>query len=283
MPSDVKNGKVTPQAGDIIIFDSGGSASSTSVSSSASSGNQTDHVGIVFDYDTSSGGISTIEGNCSNRVQKLINEHNISSGNIWGFVRPNYPSKGNDINDSSAFVKKVNGLDIDTDGASVKADIVDGTHAPETSYHPDDDANASIDASTVNYIVAPLSSEWDKYGKCLATVKDDQTGKVIYCIVGDRGPAWGEVSVQAGRNLGYAVDGNHGIDRDKSFTIKVYPNCKLQIFKNGKTSIQDQINAQGAAYASKFVSDKKNTDKTDKNDKPDQSGNNSSDNNYSWD
>lgn len=283
LPSDVKNGKVTPQAGDIIIFDSGGSASSTSVSSSASSGNQTDHVGIVFDYDTSSGGISTIEGNCSNRVQKLINEHNISDGNIWGFVRPNYPSKGNDINDSSAFVKKVNGLAIDTDGASVKADIVDGTHAPDTSYHPDDDANASIDASTVNYIVAPLSSEWDKYGKCLATVKDNQTGKVIYCIVGDRGPAWGEVSVQAGRNLGYAVDGNHGIDPDKSFTIKVYPNCKLQIFKNGKTSIQDQINAQGAAYASKFVSDKKNTDKTDKNDKPDQSGNNSSDNKYSWD
>ena len=111
-----------------------------------------------------------------------------------------------------------------------------------------------------------MSSGYDGWRGCLATIRDNQTGKVIYAVLGDAGPSkngWGEVSIQAARSLGYAVSGNAGVDPDKKFTITCYPNCKLKLLGKASASVQSQIQSQAEAYASKFTSAKSDSKSTD--------------------
>lgn len=268
LPSDVLSGAVTPQAGDIVIWDTDNLKKADKTKTTQAQGHFTTHVGLLESYNASTGKLATIEGNSSHKVSEYSEENGyryISDPTLFGFVRPNYPSKGGvEFNDGNTKSFTVPGLRIDTDGSTDPKDKKDKYYQSSTSHTLDD--GGFLDASKVNYVVYPMSSGYDGWRGCLATIRDNQTGKVIYAVLGDAGPSkngWGEVSIQAARSLGYAVSGNAGVDPNKKFTITCYPNCKLKLLGKASASVQSQIQSQAEAYASKFTSAKSDSKSTD--------------------
>ena len=250
-PSDVRAGAVTPQAGDILIVSPTNNMEAPSNTTRApDDGAGTRHVAIVTGYDGGSQRIATIDGNCGNAV--IENSYNISTGDnsgrrIWGFVRPNYPSKGQNI--PGGEMHEVEGLDIDTDGSTDPNDMKDPYYQPQTSATTVD--GKYYDASKVHYVVLAKGQPASKLN-CLATIRDLQTGKILNCVAADTGPRaddWNEVSVCTARDLGYTVGGNIGVSKDKRFVITYYPDCKLKLYANNFESINAQIDRQAADYA----------------------------------
>lgn len=248
-PEAVRTGAVTPQAGDILIVSGYNNAEATSTSQRADdSASGTRHVALVTGYDPATGTIATIDGNISDRVDE--NTYNITTGDssgrkIFGFVRPAYPASAEGI--EGGVSHEVSGLDMDTDGSSDPADQKDPYYQATTSITTAD--GKYYDASKVNYVVVAKGST-ELLG-CLATIYDHQTGKTIACVAADSGPReddWNEVSVCAGRSLGYNVSGNVGVSTDKKFTITYYPDCKLTLYAEGHGDINSQITAQATAY-----------------------------------
>lgn len=250
-PADVRSGAVTPVAGDILIISpvNNQEASSNTVHADDSASG-TRHVCIVTGYDSSGGLIATIDGNSSDMVKE--NTYSIAPNsmdrNIWGFVRPAYPSAGVEI--SGGIPHTVSGLDMDTDGSSDPADKDDPYYQAQTSLQTKD--GHYIDASKVNYVVVAKGQGASLLG-CLVTIKDLSSGTVINCVSADTGPRsndWNEVSVCAARSLGYTVSGLCGVSTDKQFMITYYPDCRLTLYAEGHGEINTQINEQAAQYAS---------------------------------
>lgn len=269
LASDVKAGTVTPQPGDLLILDyTNGSASDKTKTTYNQSPprvgqNITSHVCMVESYNETDGSFVTIDGNWGRRVKEQA--RTINDRVLFGFVRPNYPSKGGvEFNDGNTKSFTVPGLRIDTDGSTDPKDKKDKYYQSSTSHTLND--GGFLDASKVNYVVYPMNSGYDGWRGCLATIRDNQTGKVIYAVLGDAGPSingWGEVSIQAARSLGYTVSGNAGVNTDKKFTITCYPNCKLKLLGKASASVQSQIQSQAEAYAAKFTSAKSGSKSTD--------------------
>ena len=249
-PADVRSGAVTPMAGDILIVsptNNQEAPSNTVRADDSSSG--TRHVALVVAYDAVSQRVATVDGNISDSVAE--NSYSITTGDssgrkIWGFVRPAYPSTGEEIPGGVAY--KVNGLDMDTDGSTDPEDMDDPYYQASTSIKTAD--GYYYDASKVNYTVV-AKGRTDLLG-CLVTIKDEQTGKVINCIAADSGPRandWNEVSVCAARSLGYNVSGLVGVSTSNRFTITYYPDCKLDnIYAVGHGSINSQIDKEASIY-----------------------------------
>ncbi len=251
-PADVRSGSATPCAGDILIVSPANNMEAPNNTTRADdSGSGTRHVALVTGYDSSSGNVATIDGNCSDQVME--NAYNISSGGsgrkIWGFVRPAYPAgSAAGVEISGGIAHNVSGLDMDTDGSSDPADQDDPYYQSQTSIQTVDGMN--YDASKVNYVVVARGST--SLLGCLATIKDVSSGKIINCIAADSGPRsndWNEVSVCAARSLGYTVSGLSGVDTSQQFIITYYPDCKLMLYGNAHGSIQSQIDAQAQKYA----------------------------------
>lgn len=128
---------------------------------------------------------------------------------------------------------------IDTDG-SAKGSVPDGHHQNGTAYK-------HLDAIKIHYIVVPKVHDCQKGD--IAEVIDHSTGKYVYAIVGDVGPAYGEVYVSVAWDLGYKdATGVKGVEhkRGNYFEIKIYDGSSN--WGSGDIS-QDQIDAEGESYS----------------------------------
>ena len=99
---------------------------------------------------------------------------------------------------------------------------------------------------SLTYIVIPTNHSNDSKLGDVAVLIDNNTGKYVFCIVGDKGPKnqYREVSVSAAKKLGYKdASGISGPSGD--FTFIIFPNSKIDWKYD---SLQKQINREGAKY-----------------------------------
>lgn len=271
--SDVTSGKVTPQPGDLIIYNSstygGGSATGPMVARRG----MLAHIGMVVG--TTDGVVQTVEGNWGNRVSirnlPISGFPNLpdTSQWIWGFCRPKYPSGSFEgIDGATSFT--VDGLRIDTDGAPTSGGS--GTWQGSTSYAPI--GRSSYDCSKDNVVVGyaldacvinPSLGYCTKrhtynhaLGNCLAAVQEvDASGAPIgpptYGVVGDNGHQPGEVSLAMAKNMGFAnVSGSNGVGKEHRFVVTYFPKGKLNL-NTANGDINVQIQKQADAYISSAV------------------------------
>ena len=84
----IEDGSITPQRGDIIVFNWDESAQPNNGFS--------DHIGIV--YNCEKGIIYTIEGNAGNAGTVMKRAYSVGNGNIRGFARPKYGTAAKPVN-----------------------------------------------------------------------------------------------------------------------------------------------------------------------------------------
>lgn len=267
--SDVTSGAVTPQAGDLIIYNSATYGGTWAIDPTVARRGMLAHIGMVVD--TNNGVVQTVEGNWGNRVS--IRDLPISgfpqlpdtSQWIWGFCRPKYPAGSFDGMDGATSFS-VDGLRIDTDGSPSAGGS--NTWQSSTSYAPA--GRSSYDCSTHNVVVGygldscvinPARGYCTKVhqynaalGNCLAAVQEvDENGapigSPIYGVVGDNGHQPGEVSLALAQNMGFSnVSGANGVGTEHHFVITYFENCKLSLDARAAKSINDQINEQASSY-----------------------------------
>ncbi|MES3005655.1 MAG: hypothetical protein V4664_01765 [Patescibacteria group bacterium] len=85
---------------------------------------------------------------------------------------------------------------LDTDGR-VPPPFNDPDYLPHTSYQP---GGQDLNANTDYYVVVPIDSGIPNGTKVLVT--DHTTGKSVEAVVGDRGPAYGEISLATAQYIG---------------------------------------------------------------------------------
>lgn len=132
---------------------------------------------------------------------------------------PSIPQGGKSVHKGS--------IAICTDGS-------DGKKVPDANWQPytalskwTDTTVTTLDAYTMPYVVMPVSTG-ARQGASLgdkALVINWDTGQSVWCIVGDIGPAWGEVSI----NVIWTIDNpnhmtaNHASGLSSNYEIILYP------------------------------------------------------------
>ena len=113
---------------------------------------------------------------------------------------------------------------------STMAICTDGTGGSHNDkYHQDSTAymGGVLNADEHYYVVIPVNHpHYRELLGCVAVVRDNSTGKYVYALVGEGGPAGknGEVSISVAWALGYASDGSYG--PEGSFTTIIFYNTK---------------------------------------------------------
>jgi hypothetical protein len=131
---------------------------------------------------------------------------------------------GGNYNEPLAYNEQTGGYEvtpqkvaIDTDGSGAPP-FHDPDRKSQTSYK-DPVTGKYLNANTDNYVVVPVGSDIPLGSKVKMT--NSQTGKEVWGIVGDRGPGYGEVSLNAARELGIwqPGDGNSTSQGTKNGSI----------------------------------------------------------------
>lgn len=170
--------------------------------------------------------------NCTLNVKPITLSFNQSIDSIMGAANSAVGVVNSMLSGQTITTAPDGGIEVSTTGVRLDSDGIvappynDPTRQWETTYKPN---GQSMDATTQAYVVAPLGPD----GKSTvpmgtpALIQDLTTGKQVWAVVGDAGPAkngWGEMSVFAAKQIGATAGTSDSAASDHKIKITYYPN-----------------------------------------------------------
>lgn len=176
--------------------------------------------------------VNRVDSDGTRPIVGMSTEHETKAERQLSFDYMNNLSKANRSNQYANIPN--GGISVYKGKISICTDGSDRTRVPDSNWQKytalskwNTSTVTVLDAYTMPYVVMPMSNE-KCYGAKLgdtAVVINRDTGQQIKCIIGEKGPSWGEVSIKVVWDIDNPnhMTANHASGLSENYEIIIYP------------------------------------------------------------